>query len=70
MLKTQYPSFITPPKRSAGASNFDGRLAHDIVEAAIVIKTIKRIDNYRKEEEKQKAKIAAVTLAIAPWDKK
>lgn len=69
MAKRRGRSFILPPKRGAGSSNFDGRLAYDIVEAATVIKIIKRIDNYRKEEKRHKAKVANVTLAIAPWEK-
>ena len=54
--------------RTTHPSNIDGRLAYDIVEAAHILNTVKWLDSERTTEERHRAKIAAITLKIMPWD--
>ncbi len=52
------------PRRLAGYT------ARDIVDAAYAIKADEYEKKRRRYEEKQKAAVANVSLAIMPWDKK
>ncbi len=54
--------------RTTHPGNIDGRLAHDIVEAALILRAVKRLDYERAEEKRHRAKIAAITLQKMPWD--
>ncbi len=54
--------------RTTRPGNIDGRLAYDIVEAARVLRTVKQLDYERGREERQRAKVAAITLKKMPWE--
>lgn len=59
---------ITFSHYAGQTSSWDGRLAHDEVEALLVIRTVQRIDKERKQEARERAKRKAVTLPRAPWE--
>ncbi len=55
--------------RTTHPANIDGRLAYDIVEAALILRAVKRLNYERAEEKRHRAKVAAITLRKMPWDK-
>jgi len=61
-------SYKLPATRQCVFANLDGHMARDIVEAALTLRTVKRLDAEHRAEARQKAKVAAVSLAKMPWE--
>ena len=61
-------SYSKGAARGPHPGNFDGRLAYNIVEAAQVLRTVKRLDSQDRADKLRRAKVAAVSLAKMPWD--
>ena len=61
-------NYKIPANRPCVFANLDGHMARDIVEAALTLHTVKRLDQALHAEARQKAKVAAVSLAKMPWE--
>ena len=58
------------PVIGATGSYLDGRIAYDIVEAAVLLRFHKRQEQEKRCEAAKKAKIKAISLAVMPWDER